>query len=99
MDRLLKLNVTTINNNNNNSSSIEFPNIWHGRLEHVNYDTVCQLIHIEHILSFQINSKHKCETYVEAKLARTSFQSLEYTRIIGSLIYLMGCLGQILLTI
>ena len=27
--------------------------------------------------TFQVDSKHKCETYVEAKLRRPSFQSVE----------------------
>ena len=32
---------------------------------------------MDHILSFQIDSKHKCEIYVEAKLTRSSFQTIE----------------------
>ena len=36
-----------------------------------------RLINLNHIPTFQINVKHKCETCIEAKLARSSFQSVE----------------------
>ena len=36
-----------------------------------------RLIKLNHIPTFQIDAKHKCETYVEAKLTRSSFQSVE----------------------
>ena len=35
------------------------------------------LINLNHIPTFQIDAKHKCETCVEAKLTRSSFQSVE----------------------
>ena len=38
---------------------------------------MCRLINLNHIPTFQIDAKHKCETYVEAKLTRSSFQSVE----------------------
>ena len=56
---------------------LESSNLWHGRLGHVNYDTLCRLINLNHILTFQIDAKHMCETCVEAKLTRSSFQSIE----------------------
>ena len=56
---------------------LESSNLWHGRLEHVNYDTLRKLINLNHIPTFQIDAKHKCETCVEAKLTRLSFQSVE----------------------
>ena len=49
----------------------------HGRLRHVNYDTLHRLINLNHIPTFQIDPKHKCETYVEAKLTRLSFQNVK----------------------
>ena len=65
----------------NKSSSfayiLESSNLWHGRLGHVNYDTLHKLINLNHIPTFQIDVKHKCETCVEAKLTRSSFQSVE----------------------
>ena len=56
---------------------LESSNLWHDRLGHVNYDTLCKLINLNHIPTFQIDAKHKCETCVEAKLTRSFFQSVE----------------------
>ena len=56
---------------------LESSNVWHSRLGHVNYDTLCRLINLNHIPAFNIDSKHKCETCVEAKLTRSSFQTIE----------------------
>ena len=36
-----------------------------------------KLINLNHIPTFQIDAKHKCETCVEAKLTKSSFQSIE----------------------
>ena len=81
-DGMWKLNVMTIIKSNMNKAStstymLESSNFWHGRLGHVNYDTLCRLINLNHIPTFQINSKHKSETCVEEKLTRSSFQSVE----------------------
>ncbi|WJZ97445.1 hypothetical protein VitviT2T_016048 [Vitis vinifera] len=81
-DGMWKLNVMTIIKSNMNKAStstymLESSNLWHGRLGHVNYDTLRRLINLNHIPTFQINSNHKCETCVEAKLTRSSFQSVE----------------------
>ena len=72
-DGLFKLNVITIINKNNKSSvyMLESSNLWHSRLEHVNYDTLRRLINLDHIPSFQIDSKHKCEICVETKVIST----------------------------
>ena len=77
-----KLNVMTIIKSDMNKASssayiLESSNLWHGRLGHVNYDTLRKLINLNHIPTFQIDAKHKCETCVEAKLTRSSFQSIE----------------------
>lgn len=68
-----------INNKNNTSSAyiIESLNLWHGRLGHVNYDTLRRLINLQHIPTFQIDHKHKCEICVESKLTRSSFHTVE----------------------
>ena len=80
-DGLFKLNVMTVVNNINESTSsaylLESSNVWHGRLGHVNYDSMRRLINLGHIPSFQIDSQHKCEICVEAKLTRSSFQTVE----------------------
>ena len=36
-----------------------------------------RLINLNHIPTFKIEAKHKCETYVEVKLTRSSFQNVE----------------------
>ena len=81
-DGMWKLNVMNIIKSNMNKAStftymLESFNLWHGRLGHVNYDTLRRLINLNYILTFQIYAKHKCETYVEAKLTSSSFQSVE----------------------
>ena len=77
-----KLNVMTIIKSDMNKVSffayiLESSNLWHDRLGHVNYDTLRKLINLNHIPTFQIDAKHKCETCVEAKLTRLSFQNIE----------------------
>ena len=82
---LFKMNVMTIvppikNINNKNPSFVymlECSNVWHGRLGHVNYDTLRRLINMECLPKFKIDPNHKCEICVESKLTRTSFQSIE----------------------
>ena len=64
-----KINVMTIIKSEMNKVSsfayiLESSNLWHGRLGHVNYDTLCKLINLNHIQTFQIDAKHKCETCV-----------------------------------
>ena len=77
-----KLNIMTIIKFDMNKVStfayiLESYNLWHCRLGHVNYDTLRRLINLNHIPTFQIDEKHKCETCVEAKLTRSSFQNVE----------------------
>ena len=77
-----KLNVMAIIKLDMNKAStstyiLEPSNLWHGRLGHINYDTLCRLINLKYIPTFQIDAKHNCETCVEAKLIRSSFQSVD----------------------
>ena len=79
---LFKMNVMTIVSdfNNKNTSSaymLESSNIWHGRLRHANFDTLCKLMNLELLPKFNIDANHKCETCVESKLTRASFQNIE----------------------
>ena len=82
---LFKMNVMTVvphtkNINNKNMSYVymlESSNVWHGRLGHVNYDTLRRLINMECLPKFKLDPDHKCEICVESKLTRTSFQSIE----------------------
>ena len=55
---------------------IESQNVWHERLEHVNYDTMCKLINMNLIPKFAIDSQHKCEACVEAKIHRKSYNEV-----------------------
>ena len=77
-----KLNVMTIIKSNMNKAStytymLESSNLWHGILGHVNYNALRRLINLNHIPTFQIDAKHKCETCVEVKITKSSFQSVE----------------------
>ena len=77
-----KLNVMTLVKLEMNKASssgyiLKSSNLWHGRLGHVNYDTLCILINLNHIPTFQFDEKHKCETCAELKLTRSSFQIIE----------------------
>ena len=82
---LLKMNVMTIvppikNINKKSMSSaymLKSSNVWHGRLGHVNYNTLRRLINMECLPNFKIDSNYKCEICVESKLTKTSFQSIE----------------------
>ncbi|KAI3773048.1 hypothetical protein L6452_04246 [Arctium lappa] len=81
LDGMFKLNVTVINGMNKTGATsvylLEFSNIWHGRLGHVNFNSIQRLIKLNHIPKFDIDSNHKCPTCVESKLTRTSFKSIE----------------------
>ena len=75
-DGLFKLNVMTLKPTINNKAIssaylLESSNLWHGRLGHVNFNSLRKLINMKHIPNFQIDLKHKCETCVEAKLTRS----------------------------
>ncbi|GJS87278.1 retrovirus-related pol polyprotein from transposon TNT 1-94 [Tanacetum coccineum] len=75
---MFKLNVMVVMNeiNKMNSSAylIESSNVWHGRLGHVNSNSMRHLIKFNSIPNFHNDSKYKCETCVEAKLTRSSFK-------------------------
>ena len=55
-DGLFKLNVMTIIDKDNKSSVclLESSNLWHGRLGHVNYDTLRRLINLDIYLHFKL---------------------------------------------
>ena len=72
----MTVNRHSVNNKATTSAYIiESQNVWHGKLWHVNYDTMRKLINIDLIPKFLIDNQHKCEAYVEAKMHRTSFHS------------------------
>ena len=55
-DGIFKLNVIDIKNAMNKEKSatyiLESSNLWHGRLGHVNFESLCRLIHLDHIPKF-----------------------------------------------
>ncbi|GJU14257.1 retrovirus-related pol polyprotein from transposon TNT 1-94 [Tanacetum coccineum] len=83
VNAMFKLNVMVVKNDINkmNSSAylIESSNVWHGRLGHVNFNSMRRLIKFNSIPNCHIDSKYKCETCVEAKPTRTSFKSVKRT--------------------
>ena len=68
---------SVINKNTSSSYLLESSNLWHGRLGHVNYGYLHRLINMECLPKFDIDSNHKCEICVEAKLSKTPFHSIE----------------------
>ena len=56
---------------------LAFSNLWHGRLGYVNFNSLRKLINMKHIPNFQIDLKYKCETCFEAKLIKSSFQTIK----------------------
>ena len=81
LNNMFKMNVIVTNEMNKASTSstymLEFSNVWHGRLGHVNYNSIKRLIKLEYIPKFDIDSNHKCPTCVEAKLTRLSFHTVQ----------------------
>lgn len=82
-DGLFKLSVMTVapkHSNNNITSSIyllESSNVWHGRLGHVNFDTMYRLVNLELLPKLDFNANHKCPTCIEAKSTKIPFKSIE----------------------
>ncbi|KAJ0850834.1 putative RNA-directed DNA polymerase [Helianthus annuus] len=80
---MFKLNVMAVKNMNKIATTstymLEFSesNKWHGRLGHVNFNSIRRLINLNCIPTFHIDSHYKCETCVESKLTRTSSKSVE----------------------
>ncbi|KAJ9556794.1 LOW QUALITY PROTEIN: hypothetical protein OSB04_011408 [Centaurea solstitialis] len=81
MNGMFKLNVMVVNVMNKNASTsaymLEFSNMWHGRLGHVNFNSIQRLSKLNCIPNCDIDSKYKCPICVVAKLTRTSFQSID----------------------
>lgn len=63
-----------INKVNPSTYLLECPNVWDDRLLYVNYNTLHRLDNLNCIPTFHIDSKHKCESCVEAKMTRSSFK-------------------------
>lgn len=92
---MFKLNVMVVKQKMNKANSstylLESSNLWHGRLKHVNYDTLHRLVNLNCISEFYIDSKHKYKTCVETKLTRSSFKSIEWNTEPLDLIHIDVC--------
>ncbi|KZV14258.1 hypothetical protein F511_44012, partial [Dorcoceras hygrometricum] len=82
-DNLFKMNVMPVlrefDGNKIKASTyiVECYNLWHGRLGHVNYNTLKRLVKLNLLPTMDINKTHKCEVCVEAKMTKLHFNSLE----------------------
>lgn len=83
LNGMFKLDVTVIKNEMNKASTSAYiieslnSNVWHGRLGHVNFNSLRRLIKLKSIPTFHIDTNSKCESCVESKLTRSSFKSVE----------------------
>ena len=70
-DDMFKMNVIAIKNYMNkrkySAYMLESSNLWYSRIGYVNFKFLRKLLHLDHIPIFNINSKYKCKTCVEAK--------------------------------
>ena len=66
-----------INKNISSSYLLESANLWHDKLGHGNYESLCRLINMKCLPKYHIESNHKCEIFVEAKLSKTLYHSIE----------------------
>ena len=62
-DGLFKMNIMTIvpsviNKNTSSSYLLESSNLWHDKLGHVYYGSLCRLINMEYLHIFDIDSSH-----------------------------------------
>ena len=80
VDGLFKMNVIVLKEMNKTSTSltymIEYPNLWHSRLGHVNFNSLRRMIKLNHIPNNQIPKNYKCEICVEAKSTRATFPTV-----------------------
>ncbi|PHU30764.1 Shaggy-related protein kinase NtK-1 [Capsicum chinense] len=74
---LYKMNVMTgeMNKSSNPSYLLEFYDLWHERLGHVNYKMLRKLINLEVLPNFDCN-KSKCQTCVKSKYAKHPYKSV-----------------------
>ncbi|KAL4011256.1 hypothetical protein IC575_028308 [Cucumis melo] len=82
-DGLFKLNVLTVvpkSINNNKVSTFAYiveSFVWHGRLGHVNFNSLRRLINMNLIPKFTFDTNHRCEVCAESKMTKAPFHSTE----------------------
>lgn len=81
--RMLKMNVLTIlpkiimNKNSNSVYMLELSCLWYSRLVHINFKSLLKLMNQSLILTLKIDPNHKCKIWVEAKLSKILFHSVQ----------------------
>ena len=75
------MTIVTIDENNNKIASFSYllksSDVWHDRLDHVNYNSMQRLINHELLPRMIFEKNHKCKIYVELKFTTPSFQIIE----------------------
>ena len=71
------VNVAQVANKTSFAYSCDSFNLWHGRLGHVNANSMKKLISLNLLPNFVFDKQHKCEVCVEAKLTKSSYQHIE----------------------
>ena len=78
-DCLFWLNITNFFDNKisiPDALNIEYCDIWHGRLRHVNFNSIKKMINLNLILKSSFKSFSKYEICVQGKYVRTPFHSI-----------------------
>lgn len=72
-------------------ANVECYNTWHGRLGHVNLNTIKRMMSLELILKSVINLKERCQVCVQAKQTKKPFKSIEKDTSLLQLIHSDTC--------
>ena len=84
------LNIYDIINNNASSSSayiVDSYDIWHGRLGHVIFLYMKEMVELSLILKLSLENHIKCDSCVESKTTKKSYKSIERESDLLSLIH------------
>jgi hypothetical protein len=75
------MTIVTIGENNNKIASSSYllksSDVWHDRLDHVNYNSMQMLINHELLSSMIFEKNRKCEICVESKFTKPYFQTIK----------------------
>jgi hypothetical protein len=75
------MTIVTIGENNNKIASSSYllksSDVWHDRLDHVNYNSMQMLINHELLPSMIFEKNRKCEICVESKFTKPYFQTIK----------------------
>ena len=89
---LFKLNVIHSSFNENHLiMNIESSSIWHGRLGHVNYNSIKKLMNLNLISKDNLKNNQKCLVCIESKLSKQLFKSINRDSDLSELIHSDVC--------